>query len=126
VSIEGLIGGALVVTITLIVIALPFLRRPGAPNADADAERARERLQLYYQRVLRNIRDLDEDHDLGKIPADDYTAEREGWIQRGAQALKALDDLNARALHLSAPDDMGLDRAIDDAIEAAVEKAKRA
>ncbi len=126
-SIEGLIGSALVVTLTLLIIVLPLLRRPGTQIVDElQIEKARERLNMYYQRVLRNVRDLDEDHDLGKIPGDDYAAERELWLSRGVQALKALDDLEARALSFDATDDNQLERAIDDAIELAIQKAKLA
>ena len=125
-SFEGLVLGALIVTFTLLVIVYPLLRHP--PQSDlsnARSEKARERLNVYYQRVLRNLRDLDEDFDLGKISVDDYAADRDAWMLRGVQALKALDDLKFQGDSLlNASDDSSLDQAINDAIETAVQKAK--
>ena len=65
--------------------------RTAKPSDDPLLEKQRERLLIYYERVLRNIRDLDEDHALGKIDEDEYTREREEWAQRGVQVLQALD-----------------------------------
>jgi hypothetical protein len=61
-SITGLIV-ALIITLALLwVFALPFIEPASQLATVADVERQRERLKLYYERVLRNIHDLDEDH----------------------------------------------------------------
>ncbi|MDX2161879.1 MAG: hypothetical protein SF162_11185 [bacterium] len=125
-SIEGLILGAILVTLTLLIIAAPLIARPEQRSTeDILIEKQRERLTVYYERALRNIRDLDEDHALGKIDPADYAADRELWMQRGVQALKALDELAARRLiAMQGDDNASVDQAIHEAIEAAVQKAR--
>jgi hypothetical protein len=123
-STEGILIGVVVTLAAILYIALPLVRR-AATRAESDAalmERQRERLQVYYDRVMTNIRDLDEDHATGKIAPDEYEAERAVWKARGVQVLKALDDLEAQAqmIPASATDDAAIDHAIDDAIEAAI------
>ncbi len=128
-STAGLIIGVILLTCAVILIALPLLGKQESRSHDAVLmDKQRERLEIYYQRVLRNIRDLDEDFDLGKINGDDYTTEREFWMTRGVLALKALDNLDAQqVIPMANEDNAAVDRAIHDAIEAAVsaEKAKR-
>lgn len=115
-SVEGL-GFALFLIVGVgFVIALPLLSQPAA---DPLIDKQRERLRLYYERVVRNLRDLDEDYALGKIEDAAYQTERAAWVERGVQVLKALETLPERAMIAETPAD---DRAIDAAIEAAVEK----
>ncbi len=123
-SIPGLLFALLIALFVLIWIALPFLQRP-APAAEVDPllEKQRERLLVYYERVLRNIRDLDEDHALDKLSEADYAREREDWAQRGVQVLQALDTLAERDLIApTVPEDTQVDHAIDDAIETAIRR----
>ncbi|MBK9750178.1 MAG: hypothetical protein IPO91_25860 [Chloroflexi bacterium] len=119
-SIEGVVFGLFMIAVVALLIALPLFSRP---QTDQLADKQRERLQLYYERVLRNLRDLDEDHALGKIEDDAYGAERALWVDRGVQVLKALDVPAERAMIAPTPaDDVAVDRAIDDAIEAAIQR----
>lgn len=133
-STGGLLIGLILIAVILLLVIAPLLGR-GRQQSDALTDRQRERLRVYYDRALRNIRDLDEDHALGKLDEDEYTAERAYWAERGVQALKALDriaTLNAdgsaaadgAAIAASAPDDAAIDRAIDTAIENAVRSAR--
>jgi hypothetical protein len=119
-SIEGVVFGLFMIAVVALLIALPLFSRP---QTDQLADKQRERLQLYYERVLRNLRDLDEDHALGKIEDDAYAEERALWVDRGVQVLKALDVPAERAMIAPTPaDDVAVDRAIDDAIEAAIQR----
>lgn len=126
-SIEGLILGFIVLSIVVLVVAVPLLRREAPFDRQAaQIARQRERAHLYYERVLRNLRDLDEDHALGKLDHESYYAEREVWAQRGVQVLMALDALDAGTLIAAKDaDDAQIDRVIDDAVEAAVAAARR-
>ncbi len=123
-SIEGIILALTLTTLVVALVALPLLRRDTGESADAQLlDKQRERLLVYYERVLKNIHDLEEDYTLGKLAQDEYTRDRELWAQRGVQVLKALDELKqGRALASSQPmlDDAAVDRAIDDSIEAAI------
>lgn len=121
-SIEGFVLGFIILSIVVLVVALPLLRRD-APfdHQAAQIARQRERAGIYYERVLRNLRDLDEDHALGKLDDASYHQERELWAQRGVQVLKALDALDTGTLIAAKDaDDAQIDRSLDDAVEAAV------
>lgn len=126
-SIEGLVIAVFIALLVLLLVALPFLSRGRQKTVDALQEKQRERLLVYYERVLRNIRDLDEDHALGKIADDEYQQERELWAARGVQVLKALDTLAGGAPMITPPtaDDAAIDLAIDNAIETAVRDVRR-
>jgi hypothetical protein len=120
-SITGLLIGLVILAAALAWIAVPLLRQGKTRQEDAQAAKQRERLLIVYERVLTNIRDLEEDHQTGKMNADDFEAERETWVQRGIQVLKALDRLDAEGASVEV-DDATFDRTIDDEIEAAVAK----
>lgn len=105
-----------------IIVAMPLLGRERRTQADsARIEKQRERLLVYYERVLTNLRDLDEDHATGKMLDKDYAAEREEWMVRGVQVLKAIDTLEEQSIiPTDIRDDAGVDEAIDDAVEASI------
>jgi len=125
-SIEGIVFALLLFVGVVLMIALPLFNRQ-TEAVDPLMDKQRERLQLYYERVLRNLRDLDEDHALGKIEEAAYQVERELLVERGVQVLKALDSLPDRSQTMIAPtpaEDAAVDRAIDAAIEAAIKQYK--
>ncbi len=116
-SLEGL-----VITLTLLVIvglwnAAPLLqsRRKG----DAASTQQRDRLLAHYERVLTNIRDLDEDEATGKIQSEAYAGEREQLGLRGIQILMALDALGGKT-PVQAENEAEVERSVDHQIEAAV------
>jgi hypothetical protein len=121
-SIEGLITGFVLFGAVVLLAALPLLRRdPTFDHDTARLARQRERAQVYYERVLRNIRDLDEDHALGKLDDGDYQLERQLWAERGVQALRLLEQLQAGTMIVPASsDDTTIDRSLDEAVEAAI------
>ncbi len=128
-SVPGLLFALLLAVFVLVWILMPLLERPTADEADDPLlEKQRDRLQIHYERILRNIRDLDEDHALSKISDDDYTREREDWAQRGVQVLQALDAITARETAAETPTE-GVDAAgaavLDDAIEAAIQTYRK-
>lgn len=126
-SIEGLVVAVFIALLVLLLVGLPLLSRPKSQTSAALLrEKQRERLLVYYERVLRNIRDLDEDHALGKIATGEYQPERERWAARGVQVLKALETLDEQPMIApTSADDAAIDHAIDDAIEAAVRDVRR-
>ncbi len=121
-SLEGLI-----ITLTLLVIvglwnAAPLLQPKRRADA-ASAQQQCERLLVHYERVLNNIRDLDEDHATGKIQSEDYAQEREQSVLHGIQILLALDALGSRtpaSPKAGAKTDAEVERSVDRQIEAAV------
>jgi len=120
------VGGLLIAfVLTIAVIALigaPLLRRPGV-SADSETVRRREKYGALYDRALRNVRDLDEDHALGKIDPDLYTADRAVWLERGVWALKMLDKVERQASDVPPAPPM-TDADMDAAIDAAIARAR--
>lgn len=121
-SLEGLLIAVVLTAISIVWVVAPLLRGTSERSRANDTlHKRRERLLIYYERVITNIRDLDEDSATGKINDDEYTAEREDWVQRGIQVLKALDTLDeSEPTAMSAVDDAHADRDLDAAIEAAI------
>ena len=117
-SIPGLVVSLGLFVIALVLVAYPLLRSSKGPGpADAQLQRQRDRVQVYYERVMTNIRDLDEDLATDKINEADYREEREVWVHRGIRLLRVRDGLDARQ-SLVATDSTGDD--IDGAIEATI------
>ncbi|MFN8412831.1 MAG: zinc ribbon domain-containing protein [Anaerolineales bacterium] len=50
-------------------------------------------LKAERDRVINSLQELDFDHNLGKIPSEDYPAQRAALLQRGADILRQLDEL---------------------------------
>jgi hypothetical protein len=120
-SSAGLVFGLIILLVALVLIGTPLFRRQiGQVGDDTLLQKQHERLLLIYERVLTNIRDLEEDHTTGKMQTADYETEREIWVQRGIQVLKALDRLEERDVIANVADDEGIDQAIDDEIEQAI------
>ncbi len=127
-SVAGLIFFLLLLGGTAVLVGMPLLRRESDTDGDSlHIQKQRERLLAYYERVLTNLRDLDEDHATGKMHDDSYAAEREDWMQRGVEVLKTLDTLDDHSIVPPAvQDDAAVDEAIDDAIEAAIAARRKA
>lgn len=125
-STPGLLFALLLAVVVVVWIGMPLLRRETRSEDDPLLKKQRERLLVYYERILRNIHDLDEDHALGKIDDDHYTRDREDWAQRGVQVLQALDTIADRTMIAPTPaDDTAVDRAIDEGIEAAIQRYRQ-
>jgi len=86
---------ALAVLVALFV-ARPFLGHPeGEPADSTPADHERSGLLAERDRVLNSLQDLDFDHTLGKIPAEDYPIQRAALVQHGADVLRRLDALDS-------------------------------
>src|ERR1043165_4551965 len=121
-SVQGLLFALLLALFVIAWIVMPLLQRSRQGADDPLKEKQRERLLIYYERVLRNIHDLDEDHALGKIDEGEYARDREEWTERGVQVLQALDTITEKeVIAETSADDASVDHAIDDAIEAAIQ-----
>lgn len=121
-SIAGLIVSGLIVLALVWWVFGPLLLRPAEPVDSSVVARQRERLNVYYGRVLRNLHDLDEDFALGKLDETDYQADRARWTAQGVEVLRRLDELDAA--HLVAPADADIAH-IDAAIEETITQAAR-
>lgn len=118
-SIVGLISAVVMLLLVVIFIAIPFLTQQ-RQSARAFSNKQRERALAYYERVLTNIRDLDDDLATDKIHQDEYEIERERWMERGVALLKMLDELdNTNPIIANEnANDADIDQAIEQAISA--------
>ncbi len=125
-SAEGLVLTLTILVVAALWVAAPLLRgRSGEERLTGLSQKQHDRLSMHYERILTNIRDLDEDFATGKIQQEDYEPEREKWVQRGIQILMALDEHDleggkatpAPAATTNAAD---VDEAVDNEIEAAI------
>jgi hypothetical protein len=112
-SVIGLAVAGILALLLIIFAARPFFALP--ENADSFQEKQRERALAYYERVLSNIRDLDDDHSTGKISQEEYQSEREIWMKRGVTLLAMLEELNAQSniIENTKADDAEIDAAIE-------------
>ncbi len=111
-STAGIIFGATLTLAVLIVIGLPFVWR----QRDITAGQTVDELEAHYERVLINIRDLDEDHALGKISDDFYQSQRQKFTAEGVELLQALDAATPTDTETTATDEDDLDALIESAV----------
>ena len=89
--------GVLLAVACVVIVALPFLRRPGLPAAEdrlgePDAfERRRLELAEERDRALAALKELEFDHRTGKVSDEDYRALVGPLRRRAAEALRALE-----------------------------------
>ncbi len=117
--------GALFLTLAVALLVGLYISRPFASRRAAsevlirpaaeEAESRRSALLAERDRVLVALQDLEFDHTLGKIPAEDYPVQRAELMKTGAEAMRRLDELSGK----------GADSSAEDRIEAAV-AARRA
>lgn len=113
-SLPGLFLTLVLIAILALWIASPLLSRRANRQTDHTVQQEYERVVVNYERILINIRDLDEDFATGKIGESDYQAERETWIERGIALLRSIDALTEQhGLNNAAP-------TIEDDIEARI------
>lgn len=116
-SVAGIVVLIVLVLVVLAILALPFVR-PLPDSQQRALDKQRERALAYYERVLTNVRDLDDDFATGKISENEYHMERDVWSERGVKILRLFDELDHQ--HPLLADEHADDSRIDDAIEAAV------
>jgi cytochrome c-type biogenesis protein CcmI len=86
--------GALLVVAAVVLVALPFLRRPGLTASEdrlEETDAARLELAEERDRALAALKELEFDHRTGKISDDDYRELVAPLRRRAADALRALE-----------------------------------
>ena len=95
--------GVVLAVVCVVIVALPFLRRPGLSATDdrlgePDAlERRRLELVEERDRALAALKELEFDHRTGKVSDEDYRASVGPLRRRAAEALRALEPRSAAA-----------------------------
>lgn len=133
----SLIIVTILVIVSLGVLAMPFLRRHSDATDNALAvQKARDELVTTYERVLATIRDLDEDHNTGKLQPEIYKQERAYWTEQGVRLLQQLEPDADQAMVVeqqstksqpsSQAQSPASDSVLDDAIEQAIAAYRQA
>lgn len=89
---------ALLLTLAVLILVgaylyAPFLR--GYGKRVTEEERELSALLAERERVLDSLQELDFDFKLGKIPEGEYPGQRASLLQKGADILRKIDELNA-------------------------------
>ncbi len=125
--------GALFLLLALLILVALFVSRPfleRQPTASLQEEHVTSSLLAERDRILTALQELDFDHALGKIPAEDYPIQRSSLLQRGAGILRQLDALTTStalsagsspfAKHPSGAPASGQGESAEECLEAAV------
>ena len=82
----------LVLAFIVIFITRPFFERTRVHPDETSQELSA--LLAERERLLTALQELDSDHALGKIPAEDYPAQRTELLHKGAEILRQIDVLS--------------------------------
>ncbi len=96
--------GALLLLLAVLVTVVLFVARPlmNRANDAQETPQSESALLAERDRILSALEELDFDYTLGKIPAEDYPLQRGLLVQRGAEILRQLDEIERQAAR-SAP-----------------------
>lgn len=96
--------GAILLLLAILVTVVLFVARPLMNRANDAQETPQNESALLAERdrILSALEELDFDYTLGKIPAEDYPLQRGLLVQRGAEILSQLDEIERQAAR-SAP-----------------------
>ena len=103
--------GVVLAVAAVVVVALPFLRRPGITAAEDrlgepdELERRRLELAEERDRALAALKELEFDHRTGKVSDEDYRALLGPLRRRVADALRALEPAAKPPVRVSGPGD---------------------
>jgi len=95
--------GVLLAIAAVLIVALPFLRRPGLSAAEDrlgepdELERRRLELAEERDRALAALKELEFDHRTGKVSDEDYRVQVGPLRRRAAEALRALEPRSREA-----------------------------
>lgn len=92
--------GSMLFILAMLLLVGAYVARPlsePAPSGVGPANPKLSRLQAQRERVLDAIQELDADHALGKVLAEDYRLQRQQLAMQGATVLKRIDELASTA-----------------------------
>lgn len=100
------IGAIFILLALLILVALflvqPYLERRTTRVSENELELSA--LLAARDNAIAALKELEFDHELGKIPEEDYPKQRETLLKRGADTLRKLDAYHARSAAQTSPE----------------------
>ncbi len=108
-----------------VFLYMPFLERRARRVTEEEHETST--LLAERERVVNSLQELENDYQLGKVPEEDYPAQRANFLQRGADVLRKLDELAPGSMETSKQVDkeMSPSRASRDNGDARINAARR-
>lgn len=91
-----------------VYLYMPFLERRARRVTEEEHETST--LMAERERVVNSLQELEFDYSLGKVPEEDYPAQRANLLQKGADVLRRLDEL--APIKAQSDKDARLERAI--------------
>jgi hypothetical protein len=91
--------GALFLTLAVLFLVAAYLYTPflrGYGRRVTHEEHELSSLMAERDRVLSSLQELDFDFKLGKIPEEDYPAQRNSLLEKGADVLRKIDSLGEK------------------------------
>ena len=87
--------GAIFLLLGVLVIVVMFVAQPFAEHWRVKAQSGHEISSLLAERerALNAMQELDFDYGLGKVPAEEYSTQRTVLLQKGADVLRRLDEI---------------------------------
>jgi len=82
----------IVLALIILFVTRPFIERPRVRDDENNQEFSS--LLADRDRLLTSLQELDFDQSLGKIPAEDYPAQRAALLQKGSDVLRQMDALS--------------------------------
>jgi hypothetical protein len=127
-TIESIVILLVVAAGTVAALALPIVQnRTGMYRGKQYLEQlSYDELLTEYERVLVMIRDLDEDHNMGKLDLEQYQYEREYWAKQGVTLLQKLEARGMKRPTKNIPQATESDPEMDLAIEEAIAAYRKA
>jgi zinc-ribbon domain len=99
--------GSIFLILALLIPVVIFISRPLFERSVArvsNSERNLSTLLAKRDQVVAAIQELDDDYNLGKIPAEEYPVQRLSLLQNGADMLRQIDEYQTASTPLTAED----------------------
>jgi cytochrome c-type biogenesis protein CcmH/NrfG len=105
-----------VLLLVAVYVMRPFLK-PGA--SDSEMPTPYDDLEAQKEVMLQQIRELEFDHDTGKLPDDEFATQRADLVQQAAVILRQMDEYDSAESVTQSPANL------DEQIEAAVARRRK-
>ena len=124
--------GSILLILALLIPVVLFIARPFFEPRLVEEEGLTQRadhdlsgLLAERDRILTALQELEFDHVLGKIPEEDFPAQRAGLVQQGADVLRRLDQIQASGEMLEARASDAVDRVEAEIAQRRADAARR-
>ncbi|MDH5505866.1 MAG: zinc ribbon domain-containing protein [Anaerolineae bacterium] len=90
--------GSLLLVLSVFILVVVYVMQPLSQDDStvvSSEDHEISALLAERDRTLSALIELDFDHEMGKVPEENYPSQRAGLLQRGAQILQALDQFQA-------------------------------